>query len=169
MSQAFRLSLTTFAVAVLVYAPCLATAQAPVRQIKLSEKQVEGFIAAHKDMSEAIDKLPDETPDAELDARLSPIAKKFGLKDLKEYQQVASNVALVIFGIDAKTKAFTDPPTMAKKLLDEAKVDKALTEEERKQVVEDLTNQLKVVQPIMHPGNIDLVKKYFDRLEPLLK
>jgi hypothetical protein len=96
------------------------------------------------------------------------LRRSFGLKDLEEYQQVASNIALVIFGIDAKTKAYTDPPTMAKKLLDEVKVDKALTGEERTQVAEDLTNQLKVVQPIMHPSNIDLVKKRYDRIEPLL-
>ncbi len=76
---------------------------------------------------------------------------------------------MVMFGIDPKTKAFTDPPTLARKQLEDAKADKSLSEEERKQVVEDLTEQLKVVQPIMHPSNIELVKKYFDKIEPLLQ
>jgi len=35
--------------------------------------------------------------------------------------------------------------------------------------VEELTEQLKSVQPIMHPSKIDLVKKHFDRIEPLLQ
>ncbi len=169
MQQVFRLSLTAAAAAVLVYAAGLASAQAPVKQIKLSEKQITGFIAAHKDMSEAFDKLPDETPDAEADAKLAPIARRFGFKDHKEYQEVVTNIAMVMFGIDPDTKAFTDPPTLTKKLLENAKADKKLSDADRKQVVEDLTNQLKMVQPIVHPGNIDLVKKHYDKIEPLLK
>jgi hypothetical protein len=35
--------------------------------------------------------------------------------------------------------------------------------------VEELTEQLKTVQPIQHPSNIELVKKYYDKLEPLLQ
>jgi hypothetical protein len=163
VSQVFRLSLAAVAAAVFVYAG-LASAQAPARQIKLTEKQVEGFIAAHKDMSEAFEKLPDDTPDAEADAKLAPVARKFGFKDNKEYQEVVTNIAMVMFGIDPDTKVFTDPPTLTKKLLENAKTDKKLSDADRKVVVEDLTNQLKMVQPIMHPGNIELVKKYYDKI-----
>jgi hypothetical protein len=169
MSQAFRLSLAAAAAAVFVYAAGLASAQAPMKQIKLTEKQITGFIAAHKDMSEAFDKLPDDTPDAEVDAKLAPLARKHGFQDHKEYQEVVTNIAMVMFGIDPDTKAFTDPPTLTKRLLESAKKDKKLSEAERKIVVGDLTSQLKVVQPIVHPGNIELVKKYYDKIEPLLK
>jgi hypothetical protein len=76
---------------------------------------------------------------------------------------------MVIFGIDPETKAFTDPPTQAKKDLDDAKVDKSLSETKRRQLVEDLTEQLKLLQPIMYPSNVDLVRKYYDKILPLLQ
>jgi hypothetical protein len=47
--------------------------------------------------------------------------------------------------------------------------DKSLPEKDRKQWIEELTEQLKSVQPILHPTNVDLVKKYYDKLEPLLQ
>jgi len=169
MQQVLRLSITAFALAALVQLAGLASAQAPVKQIKLTEKQIEGFIAAHKDMSEAFDKTSTEKSEAAAQAQLDSIAKKYGFKDHNDYDEVASNIAMVMFGIDPQTKTFTDPPTLAKRELDDAIADRTLPEKERKQLVEELTEQLKTVQPIMHPGNIDLVKKYYDKIEPLLQ
>jgi len=140
-----------------------------MKQIKLSEKQIEGFIAAHEEMMKELDKGSDGKSEAEAQAQLDAIVRKFGFKDHDEYDLVATNIAMVMVGIDPQTKEFTDPPTLAKRELDEAIADKTLPEKERKQLVEELTEQLKAVQPIMHPSNIDLVKKHFDRIEPLLQ
>lgn len=169
MQQALRLSIAAFAAVALLFVAGLASAQAPVKQIKLTEKQIEGFIAAQKDMVEAFDKMSNEKSEAAVQAQIDSIAKKFGFKDHNEYDQVATNIAMVMFGIDPETKAFTDPPTLAKKELDEVKADKTLSEKDRKQLVEELKEQLKAVQPIMHPSNIELVKKYYDKIEPLLQ
>src|SRR5262245_7832083 len=169
MQQVLRLSIGAFAVVALVYAAGLATAQAPLKQIKLTEKQVEGFINAHKEIVEAVDKASDDKQDAAGEVQLDAIAKQFGFKDHNEYEDVVTNIAMVMFGIDPQTKQFTDPPTLAKKELDDAMADKTLSDKERKQLVEDLTEQLKTVQPIQHPGNVDLVKKYYDKIEPLLQ
>jgi hypothetical protein len=168
MQHLLRPSIAAFAVALACLAG-LASAQAPVKQIKLTEKQIEGFISAHKDMAEAFEKTTGEKSDAAMQAQLDTIAKKYGFKDHNEYDEVASNIAMVMFGIDPQTKQFTDPPTLAKRELDEAMADKTLPEKERKQLVEELTEQLKAVQPIQHPGNVDLVKKYYDKIEPLLQ
>jgi hypothetical protein len=169
MYQVLRLSVAALAVVALACLAGVVSAQAPVKQVKLSEKQIEGFIAAHKDMAEAFDKVANEKSEAKALAQLDAVAKKFGFKSHTEYDEVATNIAMVMFGIDPETKAFTDPPTLAKQELDQAKADKTLSEKERKQLVEELTDQLKTVQPIQHPGNIDLVKKYYDKLEPLLQ
>jgi hypothetical protein len=169
MHQVLRLSVTAFAVVALAYLSGIVSAQAPVKQIKLSDKQIESFIAAHKDMAEAFDKMAGEKSETAAQAQLDTIAKKFGFKGHGEYDEVATNIAMVMFGIDPQTKSFTDPPTLAKKELEDAKADKTLPEKERKQLVEELTEQLKTVQPIQHPGNIELVKKYYDKLEPLLQ
>jgi hypothetical protein len=173
MHQVLRLCVTAFTVVALAYLAGVVSAQAPapapVKQIKLTEKQVGGFISAHKDMAEAFDKMAGEKSEAAALAQLNTIAKKFGFKDHGEYDEVATNIAMVMFGIDPQTKAFTDPPTLAKKELEEAMSDKSLPEKERKQLVEELSEQLKTVQPIMHPTNIELVKKYYDKIEPLLQ
>lgn len=173
MHQVLRLCVTAFAVVGLAYLAGVVSAQAPapapVKQIKLTDKQVDGFIAAHKDMAEAFDKMAGEKSEAAALAQLNTIAKKFGFKDHGDYDEVATNIAMVMFGIDPQTKTFTDPPTLAKKELEEAMADKTLPENERKQLIDELKEQLKTVQPIMHPSNIELVKKYYDKIEPLLQ
>ena len=166
MQQVLRVSLTALAAAAFVYAATLASAQAPMKQIELTEKQIEGFIAAHKEMTETLDKI---SPEKAADAHLDAVARKFGFKDRKEYDEVDASIGMVAYAIDPKTRVFTDPPILARKELEDAKADKSLSEEERKKAVEFLTEQLKLVEPIMHPSNIDLVKKYFDKIEPLLQ
>jgi hypothetical protein len=169
MQQVFRLLLAVFAVVTFAHLDGIASAQAPVKQLKLSEKQIEGFIAAHKDMGAIAEKIEGDKPNPKIQAQLESIAKKFGFKDFNEYDDVASNIALVMAGIDPQTKAFTDPPTAIKREIDEITADKSMPEKERKQALDELAEAMKMAQPIQYPGNIEVVKKYYDRLEPLLQ
>lgn len=171
MHQVLRVSAAAVAAVVLACLAGIASAQTPppLKQIPLTEKQIQGFIAAHKDMVETFDKLQNEKSEQVVLGQLDKIAKKYGFKDHAEYDTVVTNITLVMFGIDPQTKAFTDPPTVAKKDLEAAMNDKSLPEKDRQRLVEDLTEQAKMVQPIMHPGNIELVKKYYDQIEPLLQ
>jgi hypothetical protein len=169
MQQVLRLFIAAIAATALVHFAGLALAQSPVKQIKLTEKQVEGFIAAHKDMAAVTDKMQSDKPDPAVQQQLEGIAKKFGFKDFNDYDEVASNIALVMAGMDPQTKAFTDPPTAIKKEIEEVTADKSIPEREKKTMLEELAEAMKMAQPIQHQGNIDLVKKYYDRLEPLLQ
>ncbi|MBX9591553.1 MAG: hypothetical protein K2X43_19865 [Hyphomonadaceae bacterium] len=169
MQQVLRLLIAAVAAVALVQFAGSVSAQAPVKQLKLTEKQIEGFIAAHKDMGAVAEKMEGDKPDPKVQAQLESIAKKFGFKDFNEYDEVASNIALVMAGIDPQTKAFTDPPTAIKREIDEITADKSMPEKERKQALEELAEAMKMAQPIQFSGNIELVKKYYDRLEPLLQ
>jgi hypothetical protein len=171
MHQVLRLSVAALAVVTLACLSGVASAQSPtpIKQIKLSEKQVEGFIAAHKEMVETLDKMEGEKSETAVKGQLDKIAKKFGFKDHTDYDIVVTNIDLVMFGIDPQTKAFTEPPEVAKKDLEAALADKSLSEKERKRVQEDFSVQLKMMRPIENPGNIELVKKYYDQIEPLLR
>src|SRR5262245_23267229 len=169
MQQVFRLFIAAIAAVALVHFSGLASAQAPVKQLKLTDKQIEGFIAAHKDMGAVAEKLEGEKADPAIQSKLEVIAKKFGFKDFNEYDDVASNIALVMAGMDPQTKAFTDPPTAIKREIDEVTADKSMPEKERKQALDELNEAMKMAQPIQFPGNIELIKKYYDRLEPLLQ
>ena len=169
MQQVFRLLIAAFAAVALVQLAGNVAAQSPVKQLKLTEKQVDGFIAAHKDMGAVAEKMEGDKPDPKLQSQLESIAKKFGFKDFNEYDDVASNIALVMAGIDPQTKAFTDPPTAIKREIEEITADKSMPEKESKQALDELAEAMKMAQPIQFPGNIEIVKKYYDRLEPLLQ
>jgi hypothetical protein len=170
MQQALRFVFAAFAAVVFMqFAADNAPAQSPVKQIKLTEKQVEGFIAAHKDMGAIAEKIEGDKPDPKIQAQLESIAKKYGFKDFNDYDEVASNIALVMAGVDPQTKAFTDPPTAIKREIDEITADKSMPEKEKKQALEELNEAMKMAQPIQHQSNIEIVKKYYDRLEPLLQ
>lgn len=169
MQQVLRLLVAAIAAVALVHVVDTVSAQSPVKQLKLTEKQVEAFIAAHKDMGAVAEKMEGDKPDPKIQGQLESIAKKFGFKDFNEYDDVASNIALVMAGIDPQTKAFTDPPTAIKREIDEITADKSMPEKEKKQALEELNEALKMAQPIQYQGNIEIVKKYYDRLEPLLQ
>ncbi len=64
MQQALRLVIAAFAAIALTQFSALAPAHSESKQVKLSEKQVEGFIGAQKDM-ESVDlaRDPESRPD----------------------------------------------------------------------------------------------------------
>jgi hypothetical protein len=103
-----RLWIATFLAVALIYIAGPVSAQAPVKQLQLGEKQVEGFIAAHLDMGKVAEKIQSDKPDKAIQGQLESVAKKYGFKDFNEYDDVAANIALVMAGIDPQTKAFTD-------------------------------------------------------------
>jgi len=155
--------------------PTAATAQSPVqptvKQIELTETHIQRFIAAQKDLAVVLDKIQGATADQlppELQAELETAAKKHGFKDFNEYDQIAANITMVMAGIDPKTKAFTDPITAIKNEIAEVTADKTIPDEDKKQMLEELNEALKAVQPIQFPGNIELVRKYYDKIDAAL-
>jgi hypothetical protein len=142
-----------------------------VKQIKLTEKQVQGFIAAQKDLAPIMEKIQGATTDQldpKMQAQLEAAVKKNGFKDMAEYDEVAANISMVMAGIDPQTKTFTDPQAAIKKEIADVTADKAMSENDKKQVLEELNEALKAAEPIQFPGNIELVKKYYDKLETAL-
>jgi polyphosphate kinase 2 (PPK2 family) len=133
------------------------TAQVVGKQIKLTEKQVEGFIAAIK-------KLAATKEESEMES----IAKQHGFASIEEFDTVEDNVLIVFDGIDPQTKAFVEPPVQIERRIDQASKDKALTEAEKKQILTDLNEELKTAQPLQFPANIELVKRYYDRIVAVL-
>src|SRR5271169_779807 len=71
-------------------APQGAPAQPPVlKQIALTEKQIEGVISASKDMDAITAKLPENAkPDPKVTAQLEAVAKKNGFASFDEYNTV---------------------------------------------------------------------------------
>ena len=150
----------------------VAAAQAPLKQVDLTEKQVQGFIAAQKPMTDVTDKMqgpPSDKPDPKLQAELEAVVKKQGFKDLAEYDDVAATISMVMAGIDPETKQFTQADDAIRQLIKDLEADKSLPADERKQALDELNEALKQAQPIRNPANIELVKKYYDKIEAVLE
>jgi hypothetical protein len=157
--------------ALLMHSGTPAAAQ-EAKQIKLTEKQIQGFIAAQKAMSAIAEKMENTTsdkPDPKIQAELEDVAKKNGFKDYAEYDDVAANISMVMAGIDPQTKEFTDAQTAIKKEIDEVNADKSITAEEKKQLLDELNESLKSAVTIQNRGNIDLVRKYYDKIDALIQ
>jgi hypothetical protein len=168
---------TLYATMVAVLAVVFAAGSAPVwaqssiGQIKLTEKHVEAFIAAQKDMSAVVEKMQggaSVSPNPRYDAELEAVTRKYGFKNFAEYEAVAANISMVMAAIDPQTKSFTDPQTAIKKEIEEVTADKAIADNEKKQLLEELSEALKAAQPIQFPGNVELVKKYYDQIDAAL-
>ncbi len=171
MQQAFRLIMVVLALSALSLFSGVAAAQT-INQIKLTEMQVEGFVAAQKDMAAVTEKMQDtaaDKPDPKIQADLDAIAKKHGFKDFAEYDDVAANISMIMAGIDPQSKAFMEPAAAIKKEIDEIQNDKSIADKEKQQMLEELNEALKTAAPIQHPGNVELVKKHFDKIEAVLQ
>jgi hypothetical protein len=168
--RASRLAGVLF-LALLIWLPVdagVATAQ-EVKQIKLTEKQVQGFIAAHPDMAKLYDGANPQKPDPKVEAQAAAIAKKNGFASLAEHAVVTMNVAMIMSGIDPQTKGFTEPPEQIRKEIATVRSDKSVPEPQKKQILAQLELALKNAKPIQFKENIALVLKYFDKLPPLMQ
>jgi hypothetical protein len=172
LSLGFRLA-ACLALATMAWAVADAPANAQTfRQVDLTEKQMQGFIAAQKQMTEATEKIqsgPSDKPDPKLHAALEAIAKKQGFKDLAEYDEVAATISMVMAGIDPETKQYIPADEAIRQQIKDLEADKSLPAEERKQALDELNESLKQAQPIRNPANITLVKKYYDKIEAVLE
>jgi hypothetical protein len=153
--------------ALALFDPGAATAQ-EVKQIKLTEKHIQGFMAASKDMTRLYDGVDPDKPDSKVDAQAAAVANKNGFASLPEYDDASMNISMIMFGIDPQTKKFIEPPDQIKEQIAALKIDKFVSEAEKKEDLEELEAALKNAKPIQFKENIALVLKYFDKLAPLI-
>jgi hypothetical protein len=167
MHQIFRL---TIAAVVVVFAtfPTSVPAQIAATQIKLTEKHVEAFIAAQKEMSALLEKTQSAVFSGQVNtqyqAELEVVTKKNGFKNFAEYEAVAANISMVMAAMDPQTGVFTDPRAAINKEIENASTDKTIPDREKKALLKELNEALKSAEFIEFPSNIELVQKYRDKI-----
>jgi hypothetical protein len=139
------------------------------KQIKLTEKHIQGFIGAYKDMTKLYESANPDKPDPKVEAQAQAVAKKNGFASLDEYDDVSFNISMIMSGIDPQTKKFTEPPEQIKKEIAALKADKSVSEAEKKEDLAQLEAALKTAKPVQFKENIALVLKYYDKLAPLMQ
>jgi hypothetical protein len=145
-------------------------AEVPVKQMALTDKQIQGVLAASKDMDAITEKLPENAPpDAKVTAQLDAVAKKNGFASYDDYNNVTDNIGLVIAGFDPATRKYVGNDAVIKAQIAEVQADKKMSAKDKKEALADLNEALKSpAPPIENKSNIDLVAKYYDQLAPLL-
>ncbi|MEH2505954.1 hypothetical protein V1290_004765 [Bradyrhizobium sp. AZCC 1578] len=141
-----------------------------IKQIALTDKQIESVLAAQKDVDAITDKIPDNAkPDPKIDAQLDAVAKKHGFASYDEYNTIVDNISLVLGGFDPATKKFVGAEAVLKAQISQVQADKKMPAKDKKAVLADLNEALKSPPPaIENKGNIDLVAKYYDKLAEAL-
>ena len=151
-------------------APAAAAAQPPLKQIALTDKQIDAVLASQKEMDAITDKLPDNAPpDAKAMAQLEAVAKKHGFASFDDYNTVTDNISLVMGGIDPQTNKYIGSDAVLKQQIAEVQADKKMKAEDKKQALEGLEMAQKAKVPeVENKGNIDLVIKKYNKLAAAL-
>ena len=141
-----------------------------LKQIALTDKQVQGVLAAQKDMDAITDKLPENAkPDPKVTAQLDGVAKKNGFASYDEYEVVVGNISMVLGGFDPATKKYVGTEAVIKAQIAEVQADKKMSPKDKKEALADLNDSLKTPAPaVENKGNIDLVGKYYDKLAAIM-
>ena len=144
--------------------------EASVKQMALTEKQIEGVLTAQKDMDAITEKLPENAkPDPKITAQLEAVAKKNGFASYDEYNDVVANISMVLGGFDPATKKYVGSDAVIKAQIAQVQADNKMSPKDKKEALADLNEALKSpAPPIENKGNIDLVAKYYDKLADAL-
>lgn len=148
-------------------APAQAQAQeSALKQIALTDKQLDGVLAAQKDMDAITEKLPENTaPDQKVIGQLDAVAKKNGFASYDDYNNVVDNISLVLGGFDPATKKYVGTEAVIKAQIAQVQADKKMPAKDKKEALDELNEALKTPAPqIENKANIDLVGKYYDKL-----
>jgi hypothetical protein len=144
-----------------------APAQAPaLKQIALTDKQLDGVLAAQKDMDAITEKLPENAaPDQKVIGQLDGVAKKNGFAGYDDYNNVVDNISLVLGGFDPAAKKYVGTEAVIKAQIAQVQADKKMPAKDKKEALDELNDALKTPSPqIENKVNIDLVGKYYDKL-----
>jgi hypothetical protein len=138
-----------------------------VKQVPLTEKQIQGMLAASESIDEITDSAPEDIDKLSADtiAKLDVVAKKHGLASYDEYKTVTENVGLVSAGFDPATNRYIGREAVIRVQIARIRADKKMSAVDKKERLIDLSDQLQfVLPPVQYRGNIDLVAKYSDAL-----
>ena len=164
-SMALTAALTLGALSKNVVAQEATSPDENLKQIALTDAQIENFIGAQKEMVPIVAKASDaDKPDPKVMEQLEAVAKKYKFANYAEYDDVDENIGLVMSGIDPDTKKYVGPDAVIKR--DITLIDgENLAANDKKRQLDELQSKLKSLpEPVKFPANIDLVVKNYDKI-----
>jgi hypothetical protein len=143
-----------------------------LKQVALTDKQVQGLLDSQREMDAITSKLsddPSKPPDAKAMAQLDGVAKKYGFASYAEFGNVAANVDMLLDGFDPQTKQFIGFEAVLKSQIAQIQADTKMPAKDKNDALEELNGALKNVPTVQFPANIQLVSKYYDKLNDALR
>ncbi|HMG77903.1 MAG TPA: hypothetical protein VK591_04415 [Xanthobacteraceae bacterium] len=142
----------------------------PLKQMALTDNQINGVLAAQKDVDAITQKLPpNAAPSPKVIAQLDAVAKKNGFASYDAYNDVVENITLVLSGIDPVSKKYVGFDAAMKAQIAQIQADKKMSAKDKKDALAGLNDALKSPPPaVENKGNIDLVAKNYDKLTDAL-
>jgi hypothetical protein len=160
------------------------TAQETLTPFVLTEKQMEGYVAALPEMALAKRTMPRTTEAGEIEfwTAVLAIAKKHGFVEYDQFALVSATVAHVMSGFDPQTKVFAEPKVELEEnisyiaqLIDELKAglmsdpsETSPTDLARllplRQFLDEMKEAHKRMEATTPPENVELVRKHFDKI-----
>jgi hypothetical protein len=142
-----------------------------LKQIKLTEQHIQGFIASQKELSAMTDRLQEagDKPDPQLQAELDALAKRHGFASFAELDDVAANISVVMAGLDPQTGDYSDPLDTIKQEMEDIKADASIPENDKKQMLEEMTAAIKTTPPLQYKENVEVVKRHRTEIEKVLQ
>ena len=141
-----------------------------VKQIALTKQQIEGVLAAQKEIDEINEKQSEKArPYLIVAEQLESVAKKHGFASYDEYTDVLDTISVVIAGFDPVTKKYIGSEAVIRAQIAQVQADKNMPAENKAEALAELNNALKSPAPaIENKGNIDLVATYYDKLAVMM-
>ena len=142
----------------------------PLKQMALTDNQINGVLAAQKDVDAITQKLPpNAAPSPKVVAQLDAVARKNGFASYDAYNDVVENITLVLSGFDPVSKKYVGFDAATKAQIAQVQANKQMSAKDKKDALADLNQALKSPPPaIENKGNIDLVVKNYDKLADAL-
>ena len=147
--------------------------EAEPKQVPLTQKQVDGVVAAQKQIHAIEAKVPDKDADKDdpkTDAAIADAVKTNGFASVEDFANVSFSIGMVLAGVDPQTKQYVGPDAVTKKQMADIQADKSMSAKDKKDALDELSaasKQTPTVKPI--EGNIALVTKNYDALNAALQ
>jgi hypothetical protein len=153
--------------------PAAQPAAPQLQQVALTDNQVQGLLDSQHEMDAITSKLPDDDPskppDARTIAQLDAVARKYGFANYAEYGNVAANVDMLLDGFDPKTRKFIGIEASLKNQIAMVQADTKMPAQDKKEALDELNDSLKTAPKIQFPANVDVVTRYYDKLNDALR
>jgi hypothetical protein len=134
-----------------------------VKQIPLTERQIQGAIAAApgvKETTEIAKEGINELRPATV-AKLDAVAKEHGLASYEEFLLVWNNLSLVESGFDRMSRKYIGRTALTKLQIAKIKADMTMSAEDKRDAIDALDFESPAPR---YKANVDLFIKYYDQM-----